>query len=280
MKESVIDAHQHFWHYSAQEYGWIDDAHKRLRRNFLPDDLAPEMASAGVAASVSVQARQTLEETEFLLSLAQKHPSIAGVVGWIPLVSKNAGAHAEHLSKNPKLKGVRHVLHDEPDDHYMLRPDFQAGISQLARYHLAYDILIFERHLPQTIQFVDKFPTQVFILDHIAKPKIKEGLVEPWRKNIRELARRPNVYCKISGMVTEADWTHWTYASLRPYFDTVLEAFGPRRLMFGSDWPVLLVAGQYHGWVQTVGHVIEHLSETERARILGETAREAYRLTL
>lgn len=275
---SIVDAHQHFWHYKVEEYGWIDDSQKALRRNFLPDDLHAEMTANGVDATVSVQARQTLVETEWLLSLAKAHPWIAGVVGWIPLTSGNATAHLEHLSIHPKLKAVRHVLHDEPDDNYMLRPDFLAGIGDLHRFHLAYDILIFERHLPQTIRFVDRFPNQVFVLDHIAKPRIKSGAIEPWRTNIIELARRPNVYCKLSGMVTEADWSAWRFEDLRPYFEVVLNAFGPKRLMFGSDWPVLTLAGSYHSWLQTVLHVIEKFSDSERARILSGTAREAYRL--
>lgn len=274
----IVDAHHHFWQYNAEEYGWISDSMSALRRNFLPADLKKEISASGVSQVVSVQARQTLVETEWLLSLAEANPWIAGVVGWIPLTSSNAAAHLEHLSPHAKLKAIRHIVQDETDDNYILRPDFQAGIGQLERFHLAYDILIFERHLPQTIQFVDRFPHQTFVLDHIAKPKIKAREIEPWRKNLRELARRPNVYCKISGMVTEADWKSWTFESLRPYFETVLGAFGAKRLMFGSDWPVLLAAGDYHSWLQTVMHVIEPLSEPERARILAGTAREAYRL--
>jgi L-fuconolactonase len=276
----IIDAHHHFWHYNPEEYGWIGESMLKLRRNFLPSDLEPELAAGGVHAVVTVQARQTLVETEWLLSLAKEHPWMAGVVGWIPLTSSNAAAHLEHLSPHPKLKGVRHILHDEADDNYMLRPDFLAGIKELRRFHLAYDILIFERHLPQSLQLVDRFPNQVFVLDHIAKPRIKAGAMEPWRTGIIELAKRPNVYCKLSGMVTEADWNNWSFENLRPYFETVLKAFGPKRLMFGSDWPVLLMAGTYHSWLQTVLHVIEPLSESERARIMGGTAREAYRLSV
>jgi L-fuconolactonase len=277
-KLRVIDAHHHFWKYTTEEYGWIGDNMAKLRRNFLPEDLKREIDASGVDGVVSVQARQTLVETEWLLSLAESHSWIEGVVGWIPLISGNAAAHMEHLSGHKKLKGVRHILHDEKDDRYMLRPDFLAGIGHLEKFKLRYDILIYERHLPQTIEFVDHFPNQVFIVDHIAKPRIKAGEVEPWRKNIHELAKRPHVYCKISGMVTEADWTTWKYETLKPFFDTVLDAFGPKRLMFGSDWPVLLAAGNYHGWLQTLQHVIEHLTEAERARILAGTAVEAYRL--
>lgn len=276
--ERVIDAHHHFWQYNTEEYGWIGPNMAQLRRNFLPADLKREIDAAGVSGVVSVQARQTLGETDWLLSMAEAHPWILGVVGWAPLVSPDVKADLERYAHHRKLKGVRHILHDEKDDHYLLRKDFLAGIAHLEKLRLTYDILIFERHLPQTIEFVDKFPHQVFVVDHIAKPRIKDGVLDPWRKNIKELARRNNVFCKISGMVTEANWDTWKYETLRPYLETVLEAFGPKRLMFGSDWPVLLVAGNYHGWLQTVKHVIEPLSAPERLRILSGTATEAYRL--
>lgn len=274
----IIDSHQHFWHYNAEEYPWLTAPMAALRRNFLPAGLHREITACGVTSAVSVQARQTLAETEWLLSLAEANPWIAGVVGWAPLSDRNAGAHLEHLSSHPKLKAIRHILHDEPDDDYMLRADFLLGVAELKRLRLAYDILIYERHLPQTIRFADRFPDQVFVLDHIAKPRIKAHELEPWRGNIRALARRPNVYCKLSGMITEADWNAWSFEDLRPYFETVLDCFGPRRLMFGSDWPVLLAAGSYHSWLQVVLHVVDPLSEAERARVLSGTAREAYRL--
>jgi L-fuconolactonase len=273
-----IDAHHHFWKYDSIEYGWIDDAMAVIRRNFLPEDLQAEIAKAGIDGVVSVQARQSLLETECLLHLATDHDFIKGVVGWVELVSPSAIIQLETYARNPKLKSVRHVVQAEPDENFLLRPDFNRGISELKRFNLAYDILIFERHLPQTIRFVDTHPDQVFVLDHIAKPRIKSGDIEPWKTNLRELAKRPNVYCKISGMVTEADYQTWTEAQLRRYFDVVLEAFGPKRLMFGSDWPVCLVACDYVRWHNLIKKFISDLSTNEQARILGDTAMEAYKL--
>jgi L-fuconolactonase len=273
-----IDAHHHFWTYDRVEYGWIDDAMQVIRRDFLPEHLAAEIAAAGVEGVVSVQARQNLVETRWLLDFAAQHDFIKGVVGWVELVSPRVGDELERLAANPKLKSVRHVVQGEPDDNFILRDDFNRGIRELKRFQLAYDILIFERHLPQTIRFVDAHPDQVFVLDHMAKPRIKDDVFEPWNRNLRELARRPNVYCKASGMVTEADYGAWTEAQLRRYFDAALEAFGPKRLMFGSDWPVGLVACGYARWHQLVSGWIGQLSAAEQERILGGTAVEAYQL--
>jgi L-fuconolactonase len=274
-----IDAHQHFWRYQPEEYSWMTgEDMEPIRRDFLPEDLEREMRAAGFGGAVSVQARQSLRETNWLLELAKHHAFLRGVVGWAPLTDPLVAAVLEQFAGRTKLKGLRHLLQDEPDDGYMLRSDFNAGISLLEHYHLAYDILIFERHLPQTMRFVDRHPNQVFVLDHTAKPRIREQSLSPWRENIAELARRENVYCKISGMATEADWRGWRPEDLQPYFDTVLEAFGPERLMFGSDWPVLLVAGTYRGWHDTVSGMISGLSAAEQDRIMGGTATEAYRL--
>jgi L-fuconolactonase len=275
-----IDAHQHFWRYRPEEYGWMAGAGlEPIRRDFLPEDLEPELRAAGIAGAVSVQARQTLDETAWLLDLAGRHAFLRGVVGWVPLADPGAAGALERFAGRTKLKGVRHLLQDEPDDDYMLRPDFNAGVGRLHRCQLAYDILIFERHLPQTVRFVDRHPNQVFVLDHIAKPRIRERALSPWRENVAELAKRGNVYCKLSGMATEADWQTWRPEDLRPYFDTVLEAFGPKRLMFGSDWPVLLLAGAYQGWHAVAAEMISALSSSERAWIMGGAAEEAYRLT-
>lgn len=273
-----IDAHHHLWKYSPEQYPWIAADMDVLRRDFQVDDLSLVLRESGVDGAVAVQARQTLEETEWLLGLAELHAFMRGVVGWLPLVADDVGAHLEKWSRNPNLHAIRHVLHDEPDDFYMLREDFNRGVARLRDFNLIYDILIFERHLPQTVAFVDRHPQQVFVLDHIAKPRIKDGLLSPWRENILELARRENVYCKLSGMVTEASWADWKDENLRPYFEIVLEAFGPARLMFGSDWPVALLASSYKRWVETVQHAIAGLSTNEQAQILGGTAVEAYRL--
>ena len=273
-----IDSHHHFWKYSAAEYGWMSDAQAAIRRDFGPEDLKREIAAAGIDGVVSVQARQTLEENDFLLGHAARHDFIKGVVGWVPLIEEHVGSELEKLAKQPKLKAVRHVLHDEQDDNYMLRADFNRGIALLKDFDLVYDILIFEKHLPQTIQFVDRHPDQVFVLDHIAKPRIKANELSPWQSRIVELAHRPNVYCKVSGMATEADYHDWTPEQLKPYFDTVLSAFGPKRLMFGSDWPVCIVAVGYVRWAELGRGWVSDLPAADQDRILGGTAVEAFRL--
>ncbi|HSZ59698.1 MAG TPA: amidohydrolase family protein [Tepidisphaeraceae bacterium] len=275
----AIDSHHHFWSYNPREYGWIKESMSILRRDFLPRDLKTEIAQAGIEGVVSVQARQSLAETQWLLELAQGNDFIHGVVGWVPLCSSGLRGELERLAGRTKLKAVRHVLQDEPDDDFMLRPDFDRGIAALKEFGLRYDILIFERQLPAAIQLVDRHPELTFILDHIAKPRIKENVVSPWRANLAELARRPNVHCKLSGLVTEADHRSWTEAQLRPYLDAALEAFGPRRLMFGSDWPVCLLACGYRRWYEIVRQFASSLSSSERARLLGGTAVEAYGLS-
>jgi L-fuconolactonase len=272
-----IDAHHHFWRYTAAEYGWIDDSMASLRRDFLPRDLAPEIAAAGIDTVVSVQARQTLAETEFLLDHASAHPSIAAVVGWVPLVDPAIADLLARLATNPRLKGVRHVLQAEPDA-YMDRADFNAGIAQLHAANLTYDILIVHHQLPAAIRLVDSHPDQVFVLDHIAKPPIRSGELQPWARNLAEAARRPNVFCKLSGIVTEANYATWTYEQILPYMEAALEAFTPARLMFGSDWPVCRVATTYVDWVQTVNRFAATLSSDEREALFHTTAARAYRI--
>lgn len=274
----MIDAHHHLWKYDPQDYPWIGDGMEVLRRDYLPDDLQPLMEANGVEGFIAVQAQQTIAETDWLLDLAAQKNFLRGVVGWVPLTEPGVGAALERLAGDGHFRGVRHILQDEPDDDYMLREDFNAGIAQLAHFGLSYDVLIYERHLPQTLKFVDRHPDQIFIVDHIAKPRIRDRIVSPWRELIGELAARPNIYCKISGMTTEADWRSWKEEDLRPYFDIVLAAFGPQRLMFGSDWPVLLLASDYSRWVKFFRQAIEHLSEDEQDWICRRTAIEAYRL--
>jgi L-fuconolactonase len=273
-----IDAHHHFWKFDPQEYGWIDENMQVLRRDFLPADLHKEMAAAGMSGSVAVQARQTVEETRWLLELAGQNDFMKGVVGWVPLADPQVGGVLDRFAANKKLRGVRHVLQDEPDENHILREDFNRGIRELAHHNLTYDILIFERHLPQTIRFVDQYPKQVFIVDHLAKPRVKYKAISPWREHMRELAQRENVYCKISGLATEADHKNWTEAQLDPYIDTVLSAFGAKRAMFGSDWPVCLLALSYQRWVEIAGPATARLSSDEQQRFWSGTAIEAYRL--
>jgi L-fucono-1,5-lactonase len=274
----MVDSHHHLWKYNPHDYVWMTGEMEWLRRDFLITDLKPLMRETGVTGLVTVQARQMIDETEWLLDVAKQQQEIRGVVGWVPLVDEDVGDTLAKFAANPALKGVRHVLHDEPDDDYMLRPDFDRGIGQLRQFGLTYDILIFERHLPQTIRMLQRHPDQVFIVDHIAKPRIRDGVVSPWRERLMELASYPNVFCKVSGMVTEASWHEWTERDLAPYFDVVLKAFGPERLMFGSDWPVLNLASDYRSWVEVFLRLISTLSPHEQARMCGATAVEAYRL--
>jgi L-fuconolactonase len=274
---SVIDAHHHLWHYSAIEYGWIDDRMAALRRDFLPTDFINELASAGIDGAVTVQVRQTLEETQWLLELAAKHKEILGVVGWAPISSAYFENSLNALSTNPKLVGLRHVVQAEPQG-FLDSEDFNRGIRALRGTDLVYDILIFEHQLAEAIRFADRHPQQVFVLDHIAKPKIEAGELEPWSTQIRELSKRSNVCCKVSGMVTEDSWSNWSIDSLSPYLDTVVDAFGAHRLLAGSDWPVCLVAANYMQWWQLLRDYFAPFSADERADIFGATAVKIYNL--
>ena len=274
---SVIDAHHHLWRYSAVEYEWIDDRMAALRRDFLPAEFTGELASAGIEGAVTVQARQTLEETQWLLELAARHKEILGVVGWAPIASPNFEDSLNAIAANPKLVGLRHVVQAEPQG-FLDREDFNRGIRAMHGTGLVYDLLIAEHQLPESIRFVDRHPQQIFVLDHIAKPKIAAGELEPWRSRIQELSRRSNVYCKISGMVTEDSWSQWSIESLRPYLDTVVKAFGADRLMAGSDWPVCLVATNYTKWWEVLRNYFANFSDDERANVFGATAARIYNL--
>jgi len=273
-----IDAHHHFWRYNPREYGWIADDMEVIRRDFLPEDLHAEIFAAGIDGVISVQARQTLEETKWLLELATKNDFILGVVGWVDLRAEAVGEQLNLFAANPKLKSVRHVVQGEPDEQFLLRPEFERGIHALRRHDLAYDILVFARQLPQVIAFVDRHPDQTFVVDHLAKPRIRDGGIGIWTRDMMELGRRPHVFVKLSGLVTEAAHGNWTPEQLRPYLDHALEIFGPHRLMFGSDWPVCLVATDYPRWFAFVESCTQRLTVAERERVLGGTAAEVYRL--
>lgn len=273
-----IDAHHHLWRYRKEDYEWIGPGMEALARDFLPADLREEMRACEIDGSVAVQARQSVEETDWLLESAQQANFIRGVVGWAPIASADFPRVLERWSGNSLLKGLRHVIQDEADDDFINRQDFNSGIAVLAGSNLIYDILIYERHLPAAIKFVDRHPNQIFVLDHIAKPRIKEQEIEPWRRNLFELARRYNIYCKLSGMVTEANWTNWSKSDVQAYFDAALEAFGPGRLMVGSDWPVCLLACTYRRWFDTVHEFLKDLSTAENGLILGGVASQVYSL--
>lgn len=274
-----IDAHQHFWKYNGDDYGWMTDDMGILRSDHLPDDLWREQKQIDFDGSVAVHARQSLEETHWLLSLANLEPRIKGVVGWVDLASDKIDIQLARFGTHPKMVGVRHLIHDEPDDEFMLRPDFLNGIKKLKRHKLAYDLLLYEKHLPVAIKMVKQFPEQTFVLDHISKPLIKDKVLSPWDANLRELASFPNVSCKLSGMVTEANWASWMPEDLAPYLDVALEVFGPDRLMIGSDWPVCRLAGEYERVMQCTIDYLGRLSKRERALILGENCRRIYGLS-
>jgi L-fuconolactonase len=273
-----IDAHQHFWIYDPRKYRWIDETMRPLRRDFLPADLRHELKREGFQGSVAVQARQSLQETRWLLELAAQSPFILGVVGWVELRSPQAGAHLKQLAQNPKLVGIRHIVQNEPDDRFLLQRDFLRGISLLAEFDLAYDILIYPKHLNAAAELVRRFPKQRFVLDHLAKPEIKSGTINAWKKGIAELAAYPNVYCKLSGLVTEADWNRWKPGDMRPYLDVAFERFGPNRLLIGSDWPVCTLAGSYARVMGLVKDYLSEHSEQEREAILGGNAKRFWRL--
>ena len=257
---------------------WITDEMSAIRRDFLPEDLDPEMKSNGIDGCIAVQADQSEEETRFLLDLASRHREILGVVGWVDLCSPKVNRNLEVYRGRKKLRGLRHVVQAEPDDGFMVTPAFRNGIGCLKDFGLTYDILVYPRQLPAAIELVAGFPDQPFVLDHIAKPPIRTGASSSWAKDMNEIAKFENVYCKLSGLITEADWQHWSASDFIPYLDVVFSAFGPNRLMFGSDWPVCLLAGAYAQVVQLIGNYTESLSDRQKAGIWGLNASHFYGL--
>ena len=271
-----LDSHQHFWRYDAAQYPWIPTG-SPLQRDWLPADLAALQQPLGFDGSIAVQARQSLTESRWLLELADADSRIKGVVGWVDLQSEHVGEQLAEFARHPSLVGVRHVVQDEPDDNFMLRPAFVRGIGALQDFGLTYDLLIFPKQLPAAIELVRRFPEQPFVLDHIAKPFIKTGTLSPWREQIQELAQFPNVLCKVSGMVTEADHGAWRPDDFRPYLDVVSNAFGEDRLMFGSDWPVCLLAADYGRVVSLIRDYAAQLSAPAQAKLFGGNAAKFYR---
>ena len=273
-----IDSHQHFWHYSAAEYPWIGSGMERLAADQLPADLERVARPEGVVGSVAVQARQSLQESRWLLDLAAADPFIKGVVGWVDLQSPEVERQLEELAARPRFVGVRHVVQDEPDPDFLLREAFGHGLRHLARHRLTYDLLLYPQQLPAAVTLVGRFPEQPFVLDHLAKPRIKAGELEPWGRDLAALGRHDNVTCKLSGLVTEAAWRGWQRADFTPYLEFALETFGPSRLMFGSDWPVCQVAAEYAEVVGIVENSLSRLSAAEQKAIWGETAARVYDL--
>jgi L-fuconolactonase len=271
-----LDAHQHFWHYTPTEHFWMTEAMSILKRDYLPDDLKSLLSQAEIQGTMAVQARQNLQETEWLLDLANQHSFIRGVVGWVDLCAPSARAQLEHCSLHPALRGIRHIIHDEPDDRFMARPEFLRGLSLLAEFNLTYDLLLFPKHLPVALEVVRRLPRQPFVLDHLGKPLIKSQGVVPWEADVRALARCENVYCKVSGMVTEAVWHQWQITDFRQYLDIVFDAFGVDRLMFGSDWPVCTLSAEYHAVVDIVQDYISQFTPDVQGKIFGRNAAVFY----
>lgn len=274
----IIDSHQHFWNYNTERHSWINNEMAVIRRDFLPKDLETVFIENGIDGCVAVQADQTLEETNFLLDLAKENDFIKGVVGWADLRSNEIDILLEKYNSKEKLKGWRHVVQEEQDHNFLIRPDFLRGISYLEKYDYVYDILIFPHQLGATLEFVKKFPNQKFVIDHIAKPYIKDGFYEGWAVLMKEIAKQENVYCKLSGMITEANYKTWKPEEIHPYMILALDAFGSERLMFGSDWPVSLVAGNYSQVKTLVTDFITSLSASEQKMIMAENAIEFYNL--
>ena len=275
-----IDAHQHFWNYSAEEYPWIGKGMERLARDCLPADLAPLVAAEGIGGTVAVQARQSLEESRWLLGLADAHPLVLGVVGWVDLRSTHVEDQLRAVAAHPKFVGVRHVVQDEPDPRFLLGESFLHGIGRLAAFGLTYDLLLYPQQLPAAAEFVGRFPEQPFVLDHLAKPRVKTGEIEPWRRDLLALAAHGHVHCKLSGLVTEAAWSGWKKSDFTPYLEVALEAFGPGRLMIGSDWPVCTLAAEYADTIGIVRDFLAPLVADERDAIEGGNAARFYGLDI
>jgi L-fuconolactonase len=275
-----IDAHQHFWHYNPKEHIWMTEKMQQIKKDFLPEHLKPLLGQIGFDGCIAVQARQSMEETNWLLQLAGQNDFINGVVGWVDLRSPDIYKILSEHAHQKKLVGVRHVVHDEPDDNFMLLPAFQNGIAVLKEFNLTYDLLLFPKHLPVAIQLVEKFPDQPFVLDHIAKPIIAGKKFSPWKEDLKELAKLPNVFCKLSGMVTEANWNSWTKVDFKPYLDIVVEAFGYNRLMIGSDWPVCTLSGSYQSTMDIVIDYLKQFSTEIKDAILGTNCINFYKINL
>jgi len=273
-----IDAHQHFWKFNPERDTWINESMTQIRRDFMPDDLKPLLKNHNFDGCVAIQADQSEDETHFLCDLALTNDFIKAVVGWVDLKAENLESKLEELKNQSKLVGFRNILQDK-NPSYLYDQSFRKGISTLNNKGYTYDILIFPEHLAATIDLIKAFPNQKFVIDHLAKPKIKSGEIQNWGNEIKKLAEFDHVYCKLSGMVTEADWNTWKANDIAPYFDFVLEQFGPKRLMYGSDWPVCLLAADYKTQLSLVNDLIGTLSEDEQAQIMGSSACQFYGIT-
>jgi L-fuconolactonase len=273
-----IDSHQHFWVYDPQRDSWMNEDMQAIRRDFLPQDLFPLLQQNNIDGCIAVQAGQSTNETDFLLQLADKNDIIKGVVGWIDLRGGDIEQQLEKYSSYAKLKGFRHIVQDEPQENFLLRDDFCNGISLLKNFKFTYDILVYSSQLKSVIEFIRLFPEQHFVIDHIGKPDIKNRKIEAWQNDMKGIAKHTNVYCKLSGMVTEANVNRWTVADFTPYIEFILESFGTGRVMFGSDWPVCLLAASYSQCCEILEHGTEHLNQDEKRKLWGENATRFYHI--
>ncbi|MCA9177922.1 MAG: amidohydrolase family protein [Planctomycetales bacterium] len=276
----IIDAHQHYWQLALPfEYDWLRaPQHAPICRDYLPEDLLPHLQATGVQRTVFVQTQHNVAENRWVLSLAEQHDWIAGVVGWVDLASDQCESQVEEFRQHPKFVGVRHITQDEPDDNFIVREDVMRGLQTLERHGVPFDLLFYVKHLRHAVTLGRELPELPMVIDHLAKPRIKEGGTEDWLPQLRGASQFPNIYCKLSGMVTEADWQAWKPADLKPYVEAALELFGPQRCMFGSDWPVCELAGSYEQVHAALRELIGQLSQSEQDLIMGETARRFYRL--
>jgi L-fuconolactonase len=273
-----IDSHQHYWFYHPVKDAWITDEMEVIKRDFSPDDVWPLMQQNNIDGCVAVQADQSKDETHYLLSLAEQYPFIKGVVGWVDFRSPDIADRLEYFSQFSLLKGFRHIVQAEKEDDFLLGTDFCNGIKLLSRYNYTYDVLIYPRHLKFALQFVDRFPGQKFVIDHFAKPFIKRKELQPWLTDLSKFATYPNVYCKMAGLVTEADWVHWKKEDFTPYFEAVLNVFSADRIIFGTDWPVCLPGQSYKEVCGLTQFLIKKLSAEDQMKILGENCSNFYNL--
>lgn len=276
-----IDAHQHFWQLDRPfDYGWLEEPDKQpIRRDYLPADLKPHLDATGIDKSVFVQTQHNVDENRWVLQLAEQNDFIAGVVGWVDLASEACEDQLLEFKDHPKFVGIRHITQDEPDDDFIIRPEVIRGLKVLEKHQLPFDLLFFTKHLKHAVKLANELPELPMVIDHLSKPEIASGRIDEWRTDLQNAAKFPNMYCKLSGMITEADWSKWQPADLKPYVDVALEAFGPSRCMYGSDWPVCELAGSYEQQHAALLECIGGLSESESAQIFGTTASAFYGLT-
>ncbi len=278
MITGIVDSHQHFWQVGRFDYPWMTDDVEVLCQDYLPPALEPILRRCGVEKTILVQASNSVEETRWLLSLADRYPLVAGVVGWVDLTTGDVSRQLDEFSAHPKFNGVRHLVESEPADDWLIQPEVINGLRRVASYNLSYDLLVHTRHLKHVRTVAESCPELSLVVDHLAKPPIASGEISDWAHAIKEVAAHPNVSCKLSGLVTEASLTNWRIEDLKRFVDTALEHFGPQRLMFGSDWPVCLRAASYDRVLEACQSLLAGLNDRERSRVFSGNASEFYRI--